>query len=264
MALGRTNAGGGASLNFKVVGGTTAPGSPTENTIWVNTATAIPSWAFSATEPESPVTGMVWLSTGASSTVAFNALRKNEIRVCPVSAKQYVGGQWTRVEAKTYQDGAWESVAILFYSNGTFDTSYVRTEKKTPGSASIVYGDDAITLSTVGGSTSEVYTVIGPVDLTGLSTLTLSGTFEKASTNTFTNVAALFVAKTATAGYKGAEAIASVIKGAGNTTEAGYAYTAELDVTSLTGSYYIYAGVNTQGSAWASQRINTITVLKGE
>lgn len=38
----------------------------------------------------------------------------------------------------------------------------------------------------------------------------------------------------------------------------------ELDVTSLTGSYYIYAGVNTQGSAWSYQRVNTITVLEGK
>ena len=33
--IGRTNAGGGASLNFKVVGGTAAPSNPKENTIWV-------------------------------------------------------------------------------------------------------------------------------------------------------------------------------------------------------------------------------------
>ena len=43
--------GGGANLNFKVVGGTTAPSDPKENTIWVNTDTAIHAWDFSATEP---------------------------------------------------------------------------------------------------------------------------------------------------------------------------------------------------------------------
>ena len=35
--LGKTNVGGGASLNYKVVGGTSAPANPKENTIWVNT-----------------------------------------------------------------------------------------------------------------------------------------------------------------------------------------------------------------------------------
>ena len=43
--------GGGASLNFKVVGGTSTPSSPKENTIWVNTDAEISSWAFSAEEP---------------------------------------------------------------------------------------------------------------------------------------------------------------------------------------------------------------------
>ena len=43
--------GGDAKLNFEVVGGTTAPASPKENTIWVNTNTTIPSWHFGTDEP---------------------------------------------------------------------------------------------------------------------------------------------------------------------------------------------------------------------
>ena len=99
--------GGGASLNFKVVGSTSAPASPKENTIWVNTSTEITSWVFSATEPESPAAGMVWISVGASSPVAFNALKKNNITVYPLSAKQYVNGAWVDKTAKSYQGGAW-------------------------------------------------------------------------------------------------------------------------------------------------------------
>ena len=50
--VGMTNAGGGsAALNFKIVGGTTAPSSPSENTIWVNTSTPISDWIFSASQP---------------------------------------------------------------------------------------------------------------------------------------------------------------------------------------------------------------------
>lgn len=110
--------GGGTSLNFKVVGGTSQPTAPKENTIWVNTSTAIPSWAFSATEPESPVAGMVWFLTGTSSSVAFNALRKNDIQVCPNGAKQYIGGQWVYKEAKAYQGGEWKHLRTYLYTNG--------------------------------------------------------------------------------------------------------------------------------------------------
>ena len=52
---------GGGGLNFKVVGGTTQPTNPTENTIWVNTSVSITDWVFSATEPTTPVEGMVWI-----------------------------------------------------------------------------------------------------------------------------------------------------------------------------------------------------------
>lgn len=94
--------GGGASLNFKVVGGTSAPSSPKENTIWVNTDAEITSWVFSATEPEAPTAGMVWITTGKTSTAPFNALKKNNITVYPISAKQYVGGAWVDKTAKIY------------------------------------------------------------------------------------------------------------------------------------------------------------------
>lgn len=107
--IGRTNAGGGSGggLNFKVVGGTSTPASPKENTIWVNTDAEISSWAFSATEPETPAAGMVWITTGKSSTAPFNALKKNNITVYPISAKQYVSGAWADKTAKIYQNGAW-------------------------------------------------------------------------------------------------------------------------------------------------------------
>lgn len=41
--------GGGAALNFKVMGGTSAPSNPKENTIWVNTNNLITGWQFSST-----------------------------------------------------------------------------------------------------------------------------------------------------------------------------------------------------------------------
>ena len=99
----------GVELNFEVVGGTTQPSSASENTIWVNTSTAITSWIFSATQPTSPSAGMVWIRTGSSSSVDFNALKNNTLKVYPMSAKQYIGGTWIGTTMKLYQGGAWES-----------------------------------------------------------------------------------------------------------------------------------------------------------
>lgn len=110
-------AGGGAPLNFKVVGGTSAPSNAKENTIWVNTSTAITSYVFSATQPTGS-TGMVWFSTDTSSSAAFNALKKNGIHVYPNSAKQYVGGKWVDKTAKIYQGGKWVDLISYLYNNG--------------------------------------------------------------------------------------------------------------------------------------------------
>lgn len=97
--------GGGATMNFKVVGGTTAPISPKENTIWINTATPITSYIFSATEPSSVEPGMVWISVGVASNVAFSATKKNPIMVYPLYAKQSVSDAWASVSAMSFQEG---------------------------------------------------------------------------------------------------------------------------------------------------------------
>lgn len=97
---------GGTAMNFRVVGGTTAPSNPKENTIWINTSSTITDWVFSATQPSS-VNGRVWISTGTSSTIEFNALKKNGIQVYPLKAKQYISGMLVEKTAMSYQNGEW-------------------------------------------------------------------------------------------------------------------------------------------------------------
>lgn len=119
MGWGTGNIGGGSGgLNFKVVGGTSEPTSPKENTIWVNTGEKITSWVLSATEPATPAEGMVWIATGATSSVAFNALKKNGIFVYPNSVKQYVDGAWVDVTSMSYQGGEWKEWLLYLYKEG--------------------------------------------------------------------------------------------------------------------------------------------------
>lgn len=117
---GNVGCGYGGGLNFKVVGNP-QPASPKENTIWVNTDVPITSYIFSATEPEAPADGKngpVWISTGTSSTVEFNALKKNGLKVYPISAKQYIDGAWVDKTAKSYQNGEWVNWAKYYIQNG--------------------------------------------------------------------------------------------------------------------------------------------------
>lgn len=113
----------GAGLNFDIVGNP-QPANPSNNTIWVDTDAEITSWIFSAAEPENPTEGMVWIATETASTVSFNALKENSVMVYPLSAKQYAGGAWVDVEAKCYQNAEWvelKSDFLIFDNGNTFD-----------------------------------------------------------------------------------------------------------------------------------------------
>lgn len=258
------NAGGaGAGLTFKVVGGTSAPASPSEGTIWVNTDQKITSWHFGTDEPNvhdvktidandihqliapyrlsegdllsfvipatvtgareairiyDPTTnkaycvrswagasaeawpvgtkvslrisndlwpingwsmngtayitgwgsfyheeGEVWITTGTSSTVAFNALKKNSLMVYPLSAKQYVGGAWTDVTAKTYQSGKWvDWYNGEIFPNGNQYTDITGGWKACNGSGqTVTIGSSSIVFTNTGASDrhATAYTV---------------------------------------------------------------------------------------------------------
>lgn len=99
--------GGSNPLNFKVVGGTTAPENPKENTIWINTDTEISNWIFDTSQPDTTVEGTVWIKTGTASDVKFNALKKNSIQIFPLEAHQYISGAWVRKNASIYKNGAY-------------------------------------------------------------------------------------------------------------------------------------------------------------
>lgn len=108
--------GGGAALNFKVVPNP-QPDTAKENTIWVDTD-RINNYYFSATQPENMVNYDVWFHVGTSSTVEFNALRKNGIQVYPLSAKQYINDSLVEKTAKSYQGGEWVDWITYLYNSG--------------------------------------------------------------------------------------------------------------------------------------------------
>lgn len=224
MAIGRTNVGGGTSLNFSIVGGTSQPVNPKENTIWVNTDTGISGWVFSASDPESPTEGMVWILTGISSTVKFNALKKNGIQVYPISAKQYISGAWVSVTAQTYQDGEW---------SGWLTTEYLVQD----GNAKYAFSKNNADVSIKTSSGYYVFTASGggywgmwaTADLTGYNTVKTDGVFQPSNegTNNYTN---LCVWPTGTSNPIWSNAVAKTAL-----TTSG----ATLDVSSLSGSYYV-------------------------
>lgn len=120
---------GGAAINLKVVGGTSQPASPAENTVWVNTDTAITEWVFSATQPSTRLDGTalkggeVWFKSGIMSVAAVNLLKKNGAYEYPQVCYQYISGAWVAKTARTYQKGAWVDWIICLYNRGVNNTA---------------------------------------------------------------------------------------------------------------------------------------------
>lgn len=121
--------GGAAGENFRVMGGTVQPAAPRENDIWVNTDTKIESWVFSASEPENPASGMVWIEVGAASDVAFNALKKNELAVYPVWVRQYADGAFADRDAHIFRNNAWVQFSEVITALYIIKDGYVDVEK---------------------------------------------------------------------------------------------------------------------------------------
>ena len=176
-------------LNFEVVGGTSAPANPKENTIWVNMSTKIADWHFSATRPTNPVNGTVWICVGASSGVNFNALKNNELMVYPIRVERFIQGindsgeysSWDTKELKIYQNGEWKDGFAYLYLNGdTCDhiTGGYQSLTVGNGSKSCDMNESSIYVSATG---DPQYTAMAgactnnKIDLTNIKTIYVEG-----------------------------------------------------------------------------------------
>lgn len=184
--------------------------------------------------------GQVWFQTGTSAPAAFNALKKNNITVYPISCKQYVSGAWTSKTAKTYQSGAWKDWwnGELFVGGKTSDQAggwegwkipYDSAYTSEAQAASVSVSSTAITASlTAGGGVSGAFRSKKMIDVTNFKTLKFVVT-SSASQTSIGNQVCLLPSNAKSAAD--AVAIKKVTAGASAT------YT--LDITNISGSYYV-------------------------
>lgn len=116
---------GGGGLNFEVVGGTTQPPEPVDNTLWVNTSVDIGKWTVAPYGVEgvayTPSVGDVWIMQTLSGTVALDVQDENDFIFYPFTAYQYTAnGSWETQTIEVYRDGEWLEIAgnIALYDNG--------------------------------------------------------------------------------------------------------------------------------------------------
>lgn len=239
--------GGGAALNFKIVGGTAAPASPKENTIWVNTATDITSYIFSASSPTEPVEGMVWIQIDKKSNISFSITKKNPIIVYPVAAQQYVSGEWLNVTVQVYQNGAWSSLwdGVTLYDSGNA-YEYITGGYEAVGTATLTL--DSTYMSVTGSTQGGMYAG-DPIDLTGFSYVRFDWTSRAGGIDK-----RFVVSKTKATGY------GSVASSVLETGYEGERKTTDVPVPG-DGEYYIGAGRFASGTATAFD-IHNITLVR--
>lgn len=242
--------GGGGGLNLKVVGGTTQPTNPRENTIWINTATAITGYVLSPTQPETGAEGLVWLKT-ADSGVEINVGRKNAVLLHLETSKLYNGQTWVLLDGYIYKSEGWTQFGFTaLYRDGRFIVNH--TTKAINGN--IAEADRYYSAILNGKSlVGEAYAVFGPFTLTEISTISMRAV--TSISDITDNIFAILVSKSNNATRNNAE-----LKLEEKIISADVE-TVTIDVSQTTGdNWYVYVGTNTGGSKWSIAR--NVSVLE--
>lgn len=229
-----------SDLNFKVVGSASQPTTTSTNLIWVNTSTAITSWAMQGTEPTGSA-GMVWIKIALDGDTAFNSLKSNSLTIAVVKCQQYIDGAWVNKEAQIYIGGAWVAFSseslVLFEVDGSCASNWTNSGWTFTQGGSYSIGAGTISESSlkVNAAWGTSYIVLGTastVDLTNYSKLHVDYSFTSGGISelrlcTGTNLNTTVKSQTITSGTS-----------------------VELDISALSGAHYIVfdaAGSNSYG-----------------
>ena len=212
---------GGGGGNFSVVGGLTQPTSPKDNMIWVEAdVKKAPKYIFAEAAPEAPFEGLIWFSATGDGIIT--------------QANVYSDGAWNRVNAYMYLSGAWvhiTSTIVYLYNKGDtcdavsggWEAAQWYINSGTTGSApGLTYGNSSLAVRYT-GDTGLVDTR-APVNLDKIRKVcaVISG---NASSNS----------RLAVATSGGAYGFPS----SGKASKSLFNGTVELDVSALSGNYFV-------------------------
>lgn len=228
-----------AALNFRIIGGITQPQNPRENDIWVNTDVLIPGWTLCdiVSKADYSVSGSVAIEYNSSNqNDGFNALKRNGIYLILQGVYQSDGAGWVDKEAQIYQNGQWNPISYVLFPADISGFTIAKAGPNPSGSTYDLSIDDngylKFAVTGPDGSNSAygaVYTK-NKIDLTKYKTVRIvassdyvAGAFGVSSINADGNPP------------DGGGVVARKV--IGNTPEF---TTYELDISSLSGPYYLY------------------------
>lgn len=244
--------GGGVALNFKVIAVESESALPPvakANTVAVITSTPITSWQIGGEQPISPEEGFVWFSEFDTKLYPFNMLKKNGVYISPGVAQQYVSGTWKIVKNAIYDGTKWVGLSLELYTPGDMHTNTTGGWVK-----GYVHSGTSMTISD--SSTGLVYTASASVTYPGgYTTLTTNNTVNITDYNTLSFTLTnngnagvsgnhLYVGCTHSKGTPSvsgdeASAFSCYVTGPDSGITVGTPITYTVDVSSVSGSYYI-------------------------
>lgn len=241
--------GGGAAIGLKVVGGLARPANPAEGLVWAKTDVEPTGHHLSATAPGNPIPGMLWIKISDSSNVEIGTpLGKDYITIKLDSVSQYVNGAWVSVEAQSFQGGVWNEFAMYLYRNGneyesltggwgSTDVGYT-WGKNTTYLNNATKNSDSITIASANGKAGAVGTK-NKIDVTNYSRLKFA--YSSTANNEAKSIFALNAGRNCNK-----DSNSDIV--AFTTYPSGDSKTVELDVSKITGSYYVIATADSNNS----------------
>lgn len=244
MIFNMSGGGGGAGLNFKIVGNP-QPAEAKENTIWIDTDEDITGWHFDTIEPENPIPGMVWINYGTTNAAKLNLLKTNGISVNPSAARQYINDAWVGKPSAIWKNGEWISEWGPYLCNhgdecvdftGGWDSKAMKVTSDAGTAAQtfqIIKADGKLRFEKTGQIGAIMHT-IRAIDLTNVKAIHFKG---EMSPTTTAKWVAFHVWSSLSGSVWTTDSKATV--NSTSTGKQGF----ELDVSSLTGSYYLGFGI---------------------
>ena len=226
--------GGSPQLQHRCIAATSfanLPAVAAENTVGVITTTAITQGFVTNDRPAGRPTGEVRIKPGADGLITMQVLSQPLVEFRPISVYQYNGSAWVLMEAYLRKNAAWVRIRTYFYRDGTLglitSLSGMNSSAATYQITSTVFRVDV----TSGGTTG--FARVAPdqlVEVTNFSTLKFLYARVKSGTQgSHTARMALAVSQLTGQGTGAAYVDVGTTAGA----------LASLDVSALTGSYYM-------------------------
>lgn len=232
------NAAGGAGL-YKVIAAARLPETAPEGAILVMTETPMPAFSMrtSVSQIEAPRTGEVCFVCGSGGSLVCLD-KKQRYATAIFAAYQYDGEEWVSVPWYVREDGAWATPQMTLYSPGNVHSENTGGWSSLSGSG-VTFAGGYIQFrperSGYSGPTYVCAASVKKVDVTRFSRMFADVKWIGGNNDPNNNNTGIGLGNSRVTYYQGVKST-SVTAGAGGSR-------IELDITELTGEYYILAGV---------------------